>query len=118
MLSCIFVSVRARAFSAVEMQREGFDSVYSDAHSNKDTESLLNPGSMVPMLDDRVPAQPRERAGEVVAGRNTTANAALPAASRQPRHPGLRKDLPLMPCRSVLGISFGPYNEPGRLIDF
>jgi hypothetical protein len=104
--------------TGIEMQREGFDSVYSDAFSNKDTESVLKSGSMVPFLDERVPAQPRERAGEVVAGRNGTANASLPAAGRQPRHPGLPKDKPLMPCRSVLGISFGPYNEPGRSIDF
>lgn len=100
------------------MQREGFDSVYSDAFAHKDTESTLKPGCMVPMLDERAPAQPRERAGEVVAGRNMTANASLPAAGRQPRHPGLPPNRPLMPCRSVLGIGFGPHNEPGRSIDF
>jgi len=70
------------------MQREGFDSVYSEVHANKDTFSVLTPGSLVPSIDPRVPKID-------------------PSALRS-------KDRPLLPTRSTMCIGTGP----GRSIDF
>lgn len=101
------------------IRSQGFDSVYSDLHANKDTESFLRPGSLVPMSDERVATAPPEK--HESAGRNTSCNAVLPAAALgrdARRNPLLPADKPLMPCRTVLAIGFGPHNAPGRSIDF
>lgn len=72
--------------------RESYDSIYSDAHADKDTHSVLASGSLVPNVDPRLPNL------EAAAGRLTS----LPA------------DRPLLPSRSTMGIGTGR----GRSIDF
>ena len=72
------------------MQKESFDAVYSDAHADKDTYSVLKSGSLVPSVDVRVPT--------------------LPEGAKWQTPPGCA----LLPARSVMGIGTGP----GRSIDF
>jgi len=87
--------------AGAEMQREAFDSVYSELHVNKDTYSTITSGSLVPAIDHRVPRL------EV-----STNSVSVPLQNNR-RTLYLPTDKPLLPTR-VCGIGTGK----GRSIDF
>jgi hypothetical protein len=78
------------------MEKMDFDSVYSDIHVHKDTESAIGHG-FVPVVDPRLVARPKD----FPYGRNVTVKSAL----------GQRR---LLPSRSFMAIGAGP----GRSVDF
>jgi hypothetical protein len=101
------------AGTGATMQREGYDSVYSDKFVNKDTESFLDASSLVPVTDAKVPsaidagsAHERIQAGTLFDPRSPwrvpNRNTKLPAGRA------------LLPTRTTMGIGQGP----GRSWDF
>ena len=103
------------------MQREGFDSVYSEVHANKDTFSVLTPGSLVPSIDPRVPkidpSALRSKDRPLLPTRRCVRHAVRGCARvrvRAPSDPSPQTSL----CRDLVEITMAARSMAAKHLDF